>query len=33
MSDKKATVHWEGAGKQGVGKISTETDALKAAAL
>ena len=30
MSDKKASVHWDGAGKQGVGKISTETDALKA---
>ena len=30
MSDKTATVHWEGRGKQGVGKISTETQALKA---
>lgn len=30
MSDKTATVHWEGRGKQGVGRISTETDALKA---
>lgn len=30
MSDKKASVHWEGAGKAGVGKISTETAALKA---
>ena len=29
MSDKTATVHWEGRGKQGVGKISTETQALK----
>src|SRR5271156_250140 len=29
MSDKTATVHWEGRGKQGVGKISTETSALK----
>jgi len=29
MSDKTATVHWEGRGKQGVGKISTQTDALK----
>jgi lipoyl-dependent peroxiredoxin len=29
MSDKTATVHWEGQGKQGVGKISTETQALK----
>src|SRR5271156_2373002 len=28
MSDKTATVHWEGRGKQGVGKISTETQAL-----
>ncbi len=30
MADKTATVHWEGQGKQGVGKISTQTDALKA---
>src|SRR5882762_11887169 len=29
MSDKKATVHWEGQGKNGQGKISTETAALK----
>ncbi len=29
MPDKKAMVHWEGQGKKGVGKISTETDALK----
>ena len=29
MSDKTAMVHWEGRGKKGVGKISTETDALK----
>ena len=29
MADKVATVHWEGRGKQGLGKISTETDALK----
>jgi osmotically inducible protein OsmC len=29
MSDKIANVHWEGRGKQGVGKISTETQALK----
>jgi len=29
MSDKTASVHWEGAGKKGVGKISTQTDALK----
>jgi lipoyl-dependent peroxiredoxin len=30
MSDKTASVHWEGQGKKGVGKISTETQALKA---
>ena len=30
MSEKKASVHWEGRGKAGQGKISTETDALKA---
>jgi osmotically inducible protein OsmC len=29
MADKIATVHWEGRGKNGVGKISTQTDALK----
>jgi osmotically inducible protein OsmC len=29
MTDKTAMVHWEGRGKKGVGKISTETDALK----
>lgn len=29
MSDKTASVHWEGQGKQGVGKISTQTEALK----
>lgn len=29
MNEKKATVHWEGQGKKGVGQISTETDALK----
>src|SRR5258705_7128920 len=29
MSDKKATVHWEGQGKNGQGKISPETAALK----
>ena len=28
MSDKKASVHWEGAGKAGQGQISTETGAL-----
>ncbi len=27
-AEKKATVHWEGAGKAGKGKISTETGAL-----
>ena len=30
MSDKTANVHWEGRAKQGVGRISTQTDALKA---
>ena len=29
MADKHASVHWEGAGKAGVGKVSTETGALK----
>ena len=29
MTDKIANVHWEGRGKKGVGRISTETDALK----
>ncbi len=29
MIEKKATVHWEGQGKKGVGRISTETGALK----
>jgi lipoyl-dependent peroxiredoxin len=29
MSDKTASVHWEGQGKKGVGKISTQTGALK----
>src|ERR1700676_5505137 len=29
MTDKTAMVHWEGRGKKGVGKISTETAALK----
>lgn len=29
MSDKTASVHWEGAGKKGVGKISTQTEALR----
>jgi lipoyl-dependent peroxiredoxin len=29
MADKTATIHWEGRGKAGVGKISTQTDALK----
>ena len=30
MIEKTASVHWEGAGKKGVGQISTETGALKA---
>jgi osmotically inducible protein OsmC len=30
MSDKTATVHWEGPGKKGVGRISTQTEALQA---
>jgi osmotically inducible protein OsmC len=29
MTDKTANIHWEGRGKQGIGKISTQTDALK----
>jgi osmotically inducible protein OsmC len=29
MSEKKASVHWEGRGKAGQGRISTETAALK----
>ncbi|MEP7056308.1 MAG: OsmC family protein [Caldimonas sp.] len=29
MNEKKASVHWEGKGKLGVGAISTETAALK----
>jgi lipoyl-dependent peroxiredoxin len=29
MSDKTASVHWEGRGKDGVGRISTQTEALK----
>lgn len=29
MKGKTATIHWEGGGKAGVGKISTETGALK----
>ena len=29
MNDKTASVHWEGQGKNGQGKISTETGALK----
>lgn len=28
MAEKRATVHWEGAGKTGVGQVSTETGAL-----
>jgi len=30
MPEKKASVHWEGAGKEGRGQVSTETGALKA---
>lgn len=30
MTEKTASVHWQGRGKQGQGQISTETDALKA---
>ncbi len=29
MTEKTANVHWEGSGKEGLGHISTETDALK----
>jgi lipoyl-dependent peroxiredoxin len=29
MADKTATVHWEGQGKKGAGKISTQTEALQ----
>src|SRR5271166_2439966 len=29
MSDKTASIHWEGAGKKGVGKVSTDTGAIK----
>ena len=29
MAEKTATVHWEGRGKKGVGKVSTETEALQ----
>jgi osmotically inducible protein OsmC len=29
MNEKKASVHWEGQGKQGRGQISTETGAVK----
>lgn len=29
MSEKTARIHWEGAGKAGVGKISTDTEALR----
>lgn len=28
MSEKKASVHWEGAGKAGQGQVSTESGAL-----
>lgn len=30
MTEKSASVHWEGQGKKGRGQVSTETDALKA---
>lgn len=30
MTEKSASVHWQGQGKKGVGQISTETDALRA---
>ena len=30
MTEKTASVHWEGQGKKGQGQISTDTDALKA---
>lgn len=30
MTEKTASVHWEGAGKTGIGSISTETGSLKA---
>jgi len=30
MTEKSATVHWEGSGKQGQGQISTETGSMKA---
>jgi osmotically inducible protein OsmC len=30
MIEKKASVHWQGAGKTGQGQVSTETGALKA---
>lgn len=29
MSEKTASIHWEGAGKEGTGKISTDTGALR----
>ncbi len=29
MTEKTATVHWEGSGKTGLGQISTQTDALQ----
>ncbi|MDB5871743.1 MAG: OsmC family peroxiredoxin [Ramlibacter sp.] len=29
MIEKKASIHWEGAGKTGAGKVSTETGALQ----
>jgi osmotically inducible protein OsmC len=30
MNERKATVHWEGRGKQGQGRIDTDSQALKA---
>lgn len=30
MTEKTATIHWQGSGKAGLGQISTETGALKA---
>ena len=29
MTEKTASVHWEGQGKKGEGQVSTETGALK----
>ena len=30
MSEKSAHIHWQGAGKEGTGQISTDTEALRA---